>query len=188
MESLNIAQIVSATQAEGPGLRMAIWLQGCPMRCPECCNPEMLPFEGGTATSLDQLTEAIDAAASAGIEGITLLGGEPFAQAGAAGQLAQRVQARGLTVMVFTGFTLQQLRGKLDPNIDRLLDHTDLLVDGPFMREAPDRQRRWIGSTNQQIHFLTHRYHADDPCWKQSNTVEFRWIDGELTVNGFPTG
>ena len=51
----------------------------------------------------------------------------------------------------------------------------------------PDGNRRWIGSTNQQIHFLTNRYQAEDPCWKEPNTVELRWIDGELQVNGFPT-
>ena len=43
---LRVAQIVPFTEAEGPGRRFALWFQGCPLRCPGCCNPEMLPFEG----------------------------------------------------------------------------------------------------------------------------------------------
>ncbi|MFM7150626.1 MAG: 4Fe-4S cluster-binding domain-containing protein, partial [Gemmataceae bacterium] len=49
---LSIAQTVPFTEAEGPGKRFAIWFQGCPFRCPGCCNPEMLPFRGGVPTPL----------------------------------------------------------------------------------------------------------------------------------------
>ncbi|HEY8504811.1 MAG TPA: 4Fe-4S cluster-binding domain-containing protein, partial [Gemmataceae bacterium] len=44
---LSIAQTVACTEAEGPGKRFAVWFQGCPLRCPGCCNPEFLPFKGG---------------------------------------------------------------------------------------------------------------------------------------------
>jgi anaerobic ribonucleoside-triphosphate reductase activating protein len=54
------------------------------------------------------------------------------------------------------------------------------------VRELPDRSRRWIGSTNQRIHFLTSRYQANDPVWQASDTLEIRWYDGELAINGFP--
>ncbi len=50
--TLQVAQIVPVTEAEGPGVRFALWFQGCPLRCPGCCNPEMLPFEGGTALTV----------------------------------------------------------------------------------------------------------------------------------------
>ncbi|MFO0845180.1 MAG: hypothetical protein U0797_22825 [Gemmataceae bacterium] len=58
-------------------------------------------------------------------------------------------------------------------------------MDGPYDRERPDHERRWVGSTNQRIHFLTGRYHFDDQ-WKRSNTLEIRLEGGTLTVNGFP--
>src|SRR4051812_43153830 len=94
---LQIAQIVAATEAEGPGLRLALWFQGCPLRCPGCCNPEMLPFEGGTRMSLAEVVDRIDASIrDHGIEGITLLGGEPLAHATAGAALAREVQWRGL--------------------------------------------------------------------------------------------
>jgi anaerobic ribonucleoside-triphosphate reductase activating protein len=183
-----IAHIADDTQAEGPGRRMAIWFQGCPLRCAECCNPEMLPFEGGQAIALESLGERMTKAkAMHAIEGITLLGGEPFAHAAAAVALARFAQASGLSVMVFSGYTLEDLQVRGDAIIDALLDATDILVDGPYLRELPDRARRWIGSTNQRIHFLSSRYRADDPIWQAPNTLEIRWQDGELAINGFPS-
>src|SRR6516165_8399735 len=79
---LQVAQIVPATEAEGPGLRFALWFQGCPLRCRGCCNPEMLPFEGGSFLPLQDILEQVKQTAQAqSIEGITFLGGEPLAHA-----------------------------------------------------------------------------------------------------------
>lgn len=200
---LQIAQIVPCTEAEGPGQRFAIWLQGCPLRCPGCCNPEFLSFEGGESKSLSEVLAELDSAIEqhnrdgcatawhnrpgcAAIEGITLLGGEPLAHANGAAALAIAAQERGLSVMVFTGYTLEQAREMSDPNVDLLLANTDILVDGPYVRELPDTERRWIGSTNQRVHFLTNRYRADDPCWRGRNTLEIRVRGNEVSVNGFP--
>lgn len=121
-----------------------------------------------------------------GIEGITLLGGEPLAHAEGGAALAGQVRQRGLSVMVFTGYTLEEARRLPDPAVAQLLALTDILVDGPYVREKPETRRRWIGSANQQIHFLTSRYQADDPRWLFPNTLEIRWQELELTVNGFP--
>jgi anaerobic ribonucleoside-triphosphate reductase activating protein len=184
---LQVAQVVPCTEAEGPGRRFALWLQGCPLRCPGCCNPEMLPFDGGTPTALSELLAQVrQAACAGGIEGITLLGGEPLAHAAGAAALARGVRRLGLTVMVFTGHTLAEARALPDPAVADLLAHTDLLVDGPYRRELPETRRRWIGSANQQVHFLTERYRPDDPCWRRPNTLEVRLRGGEVTVNGFP--
>jgi anaerobic ribonucleoside-triphosphate reductase activating protein len=185
--SLQIAQIVPCTEAEGPGRRFALWFQGCPLRCPGCCNPEMLSFEGGTAVSLRDLVGQIEEAAGRdGVEGVTLLGGEPLAHAAGAAALARAVRERGRTVMVFSGYTLEEARRLPDPAVAELLALTDILVDGPYLREQPETRRRWIGSANQRIHFLSDRYRADDPCWLLPNTLEIRLRGPELTVNGFP--
>src|SRR4051794_1467143 len=87
---LPVAQVVPCTEAEGPGRRFALWFQGCPLRCPGCCNPEMLPFTGGRRLALSELLSQIDAVhAEHAIEGITLLGGEPLAHAAGAMLLAR---------------------------------------------------------------------------------------------------
>src|SRR6516164_9862294 len=91
--TLRVAQVVPCTEAEGPGRRFALWFQGCPLRCSGCCNPEMLPFEGGRPMGLGELLRQVqDAATAHGIEGITLLGGEPLAHAPGAAALARAVR------------------------------------------------------------------------------------------------
>jgi anaerobic ribonucleoside-triphosphate reductase activating protein len=194
---VDVAVEVADTEAEGPGRRYAIWVQGCPMRCPGCCNPELLPFAGtrGVAKSptlVAELLERVLAASSRSpLEGISLLGGEPFAQAPALAVLAERVRAAGLGVMVYSGFRLAELEAKIaadEPGVARLLAATDLLVDGRYERERPDHVRRWIGSTNQQLHFLSDRYRASDPVFRSGETIELRLVGGELTINGWPWG
>jgi anaerobic ribonucleoside-triphosphate reductase activating protein len=184
---LQVAQIVPCTEAEGPGRRFALWFQGCPLRCPGCCNPEMLPFNGGQQTTVAAVLEQLDAVlAEAQLEGITLLGGEPLAHAVPAAALARAAWQHGLSVMVFTGHTLAEARAMPDAAVHELLACTDLLVDGPYLRDQPEPRRRWVGSANQQIHFLTKRYRSDDPCWQRPNTLEIRLRGREVTINGFP--
>jgi anaerobic ribonucleoside-triphosphate reductase activating protein len=131
------------------------------------------------------LIEEIAAAqAQSGIEGITLLGGEPFAHVEAAAELAARTRQLGLSVMVFTGFVIEDLGAKAQA---ALLGQTDILVDGPYRRDQPDTERRWIGSTNQRIHFLTDRYRFDEQ-WRKRNTLEIRVVGSEISINGFPAG
>jgi anaerobic ribonucleoside-triphosphate reductase activating protein len=184
---LSVAQVVPCTEAEGPGRRFALWFQGCPLRCPGCCNPEMLPSKGGHSIALAALLDQIQAsAADHGIEGITLLGGEPLAHAAAGAALARAVQNLGLSVMVFSGYMLEEARQLPDSAVAELLALTDILVDGPYDREQPETRRRWIGSANQRVHFLTDRYRADDPRWLLPNTLEIRLRGQELSVNGYP--
>ena len=183
-----VAQVVPATEAEGPGVRYAVWFQGCPLRCPGCCNPEFLPFSGGVATPVGDLVARLNAqlAVTPDLEGVSLLGGEPFAHAAAGAVLAAEARRLGLSVMVYSGYTLEALRAKGDAAVDQLLGLTDLLVDGPYLREQPDAARRWVGSTNQRLHFLTGRYDPADPCWARRNTLEIRVSGNEVIVNGFP--
>jgi anaerobic ribonucleoside-triphosphate reductase activating protein len=147
----------------------------------------MIPFDGGTRTDVDDLlAQILREHAAAPLEGITLLGGEPFAHASGASELARKVRVAGLSVMAFSGWTLGELRGKHEAAIDALLAETDILVDGPFVRELPEASRRWIGSANQQVHFLTDRCRADDPRWTLPNTLEIRYDGETVLINGFP--
>ena len=101
---LRVASIVDETEAEGPGHRFAVWVQGCSLRCAGCCNPEMFDERRGEPMAIESLAARIPAT----VEGITLLGGEPFEQAAGLAELARRAHASGLTVMVFSGFTLEE--------------------------------------------------------------------------------
>jgi anaerobic ribonucleoside-triphosphate reductase activating protein len=186
MQSMQIAQVVPCTEAEGPGRRFAIWFQGCPLRCPGCCNPEFLPFKGGQTKTLDEMSAWIlQARNESGIEGITLLGGEPFAHALSGAALATVSHELNLSVMVFSGYTLEDLHNRPEPEVAELLSLTDILVDGPYEREKPDTERRWVGSINQRIHFLSDCYSFDSQ-WRKRNTLEIRVVGRDITINGFP--
>ena len=167
-------------------------MQGCPLRCPGCCNPEFLAFRDATRRAVDDVIADIDAARARGIEGISLLGGEPTSQAAALADVAEATRAMDLSVMVYSGFTLAELRARHDVDVDRLLAATDLLVDGPYIEARRTTSRRYIGSDNQVLHTLTARYRADDAVFASPNTVELRVVtdaDGRARVelNGWPT-
>lgn len=183
--SIAVAMVVPVTEAEGPGRRYALWVQGCPLRCPGCCNPEMLEFAGGERRSVSSL---IAEARAAEVEGVSILGGEPFAQAEGLALFAEGVREAGLSVMIYSGYTLAELRGRArdEPGVGRLLAACDLLVDGRFEAAQRSVRRRFIGSDNQVLHFLSERYQADDPRLGGGNTVEIRMRGGEITLNGWP--
>lgn len=116
------------------------------------------------------------------IEGVTFLGGEPFEQAEALGEIAEAVQKLGLSVLCFTGGLLEDLRN--EKKNQKLLENTDLLIDGPFDIEKIDYSRPWCGSSNQRYHFLTSRYN-EEIFTKYKNKVEVNISkDGIIFMNG----
>ncbi len=189
MALLNLASWVECTEVEGPGRRFALWTQGCPIQCPGCCNPHMFDFKPATLVESDEVFGWILAARDRyGIEGVTFLGGEPMVQAVGLADVARRCQQSGLSVMTFTGYTLEYLRRHPLPGVEELLRHTDVLVDGPFLQDQPDHERNWVGSKNQRFHFLTDRYGPEiihDPRYRDG--VELRVLsNGKVLVVGSP--
>lgn len=125
----------------------------------------------------------IDQAVLAAVEGITLLGGEPLDQVQASAEVARLARAHGLGVICFTGYTLEDLR--LVPHAAALLDHVDLLVDGPFVAALRDYARTLVGSSNQRFIHLTDRYSNYDATLA-ANRVELRLLrSGEIEASGF---
>ncbi len=175
---LRVAHLLPCTEAEGPGRRTAIWVQGCRIRCPGCCNPELFGVSGGEPWSTGAL---VHAARVAGTEGVTLLGGEPLDQPEAVTDLSRAAREAGLSVLLYSGYA----RDEVCARAPDLLQWVDVLVDGPYDEQQPEgAARRWIGSRNQGLHFLTDRYGPAD--FQGANTVELRLRGGVLTVNGWP--
>lgn len=183
---IGLSRVHYPIHALGPGRRIGIWLQGCSIRCPGCCNPEMFVADrGGRVVSPADL--AAEILAVPGIEGISVLGGEPFEQPGPLAEVCRIVRAAGRSIMIYTGYTLDELKEKNSPDVEALLATADLLVDGRYDQTKPEKSgRRWIGSSNQVLHFFSDRYAKDDPRFATSNTVEFRFVNGQLTINGWP--
>ena len=186
---LNVANRIPYTSVEGPGLRYALWVQGCDIDCPGCCNQELLPFVRRHVMSSSEIAFEIEQARDLyGIEGVTFLGGEPAYQAKGLAEVAAFCQSQRLSVMVFTGFRLEQLRQRNLPGVEQLLNHTDVLVDGPFVAARRDSSRNWVGSENQRFHYLSQRYEASiETSFNDRPAVEVRIeLNERLEINGFP--
>ncbi|MBB1440114.1 radical SAM protein [Shewanella sp. SG41-4] len=188
MTWLNLGAIVDATEAEGPGVRTAIWVQGCLKRCPSCCNPDFLKIKPANVVEVEQLKKRIESNKNNfDIEGITLLGGEPVLQAQGLSELARFAHSIDLSVMLFTGYKLKELDNSRFVAVDRLLRHVDVVVDGEFELHIVEPNRNWVGSTNQKFHYLTNRYDCSIESMAEVITNEWRIsTKGQVSVNGLP--
>jgi anaerobic ribonucleoside-triphosphate reductase activating protein len=154
---LTIASTHATCDVLGPGRRFVVWVQGCGIGCRSCVSPQWIPFSGGVAVTVAELADRIVTEAA---DGVTFSGGEPFAQADALADLVALVRAeRDISVMSYSGYTIEHLRRHGTPGQHRLLDALDILIDGPYL-EHRQAALRWRGSANQRLHLLTAR-HAD---------------------------
>jgi anaerobic ribonucleoside-triphosphate reductase activating protein len=135
---------------DGPGIRFAIFTQGCLHHCPGCHNPEGQPYEGGVATTAEELMEKVRA--NPLLSGVTLTGGEPFDQPQVLIDFATQVKALGKTVWAYSGYSFEELNaGEIGEAARELLQLCDVLVDGPFIETQMSLDLRWRGSENQRI-------------------------------------
>jgi len=159
---INAAAFLKDTNVVGPGLRDALWVQGCTIRCPGCANQAFLPHRPRRALEVNRLL-AHFARRRGQIDGLSVLGGEPTEQAPAVAALLEGVQSLGFSTVVFTGRTLEELEESGDAALLRLLAATDLLIDGPFRQAERDSTLHWRGSRNQRLHYLTPRLRGLHP-------------------------
>jgi anaerobic ribonucleoside-triphosphate reductase activating protein len=146
---LHLAGLERHSVVDGPGIRMAVFAQGCPHRCPGCHNPEThLPI-GGEYRTVDELIGYYEE--SNLLRGITLSGGEPFGQAKAFSCLAKAIRERGGDIITYTGYYYENLQRMNDPDINALISYTDLLIDGPFIKELKTLTLAFRGSSNQRL-------------------------------------
>jgi len=185
-DKLNVAAICPGTRAMGPGLRSALWVQGCPFSCPGCIAPEWRTYEERQLMTPEQAVQRL--LSVQGVTGITFSGGEPMLQAAGLAQTARlaRQQVPQLTVICFTGYTLQQLvRMKRLPGITALMDELDVLIDGQYdWRHHTDIGLR--GSSNQSIYYLGERL-KNTGLEELGRRAEIRVLDGEMMLVGVPT-
>ena len=148
---LRIAGIVKESIVDGPGIRFVVFAQGCNHKCKGCHNPGTHPFDGGKTVTINSIIE--QARKNPLLDGITLSGGEPFEQAEAFSTLAREAKKLGLNVMTYTGYTYEHLSKHSSDRKDwgKLLEETDILVDGKFELGKKNALLRFRGSTNQRI-------------------------------------
>ena len=155
---MNYAAIKSCDIANGPGVRVTLFVSGCTHHCKGCFQPETWDFGYGEPFTEATEQQILDLLAPSYIHGLTLLGGEPFEPANRAGLLPLlrrvREQYPEKTIWAFSGYTYDALlAGNPGPaeTIREMLDLLDVLVDGPFVEAKKDLGLRFRGSSNQRL-------------------------------------
>ena len=146
---LRIAGVVGDSIRDGPGLRLTVFTQGCPHRCPGCHNPQTHDFAGGYDAEVEELFEQYREDPL--LRGVTLSGGEPFCQPEPLAELARLVHGAGGDVFCYTGYTYEQLLGLDDPAVAALLREVGVLIDGPYLEAQRDLTLLFRGSANQRL-------------------------------------
>ena len=135
--------------ANGPGVRVSLFVSGCRNHCPGCFQPETWDFDYGEPFTRETEDEIIEALRPSWIQGLSILGGEPTEEENAAVLIPFLKRVRAVLpdkdIWLYSGYTYEALRDK------EILTLVDVLVDGPFLLELKDAGLAFRGSRNQRI-------------------------------------
>lgn len=135
--------------ADGPGVRVSVFLQGCTFHCKDCFNPETWDFDGGLEFNDEVINEILQLCEKDEIAGLSILGGEPMHPKNIKGtiELAKRFKEKfpDKTLWSWSGFLFDQISDK------KIFEYLDVLVDGQFDAEKRDPRLKWRGSSNQRV-------------------------------------
>jgi len=153
---MNYADIKKVDVANGPGVRVSLFVSGCTHHCKECFNPETWDFGFGSPFGESEMEKILSLLDKEHIRGLSLLGGEPFEPENQESvlELVKRVRERlpEKTIWCYSGYLFEELsNGKVGQHSRELLEKLDVLVDGPFVLEKKDLGLRFRGSSNQRI-------------------------------------
>ena len=156
---MNYLKIIQYTTVDGPGFRLSVYVSGCENHCDGCFNPETWDYNAGKKLDEETLNYIIKQVKEDDfIDGISLLGGDPFAPKNRKDllEILKKIHDAGIDdVWVWTGHVLEELRE--DPCAKECLKYIYALVDGPFIKELKDPDLKYVGSSNQRVIFLDHQ-------------------------------
>lgn len=153
---MNYATIKNCDIANGPGVRVSLFVSGCTHRCPGCFNEVAWDFDYGAPFTSEVMESILDMLRPSYIRGLTLLGGEPFEpqNQGAVVELLRRIKKEmpEKSIWAFSGYLFDRdiLSGRLG-DCSEYLSYLDVLVDGPFVEAKKNLSLRFRGSENQRL-------------------------------------
>ena len=157
---MHYCKIKTEDIANGPGVRVSLYVSGCPHKCKGCFNPETWSYDAGKPFTEKEIQKIVASLEPGYISGLSLLGGEPLAEQNRkeVALLVRKVKELfpNKTIWCWTGFLYKDLLAEKakDKNLSYLLDTLNVLVDGPFIESQKDLSLRYCGSKNQKVYFL----------------------------------
>jgi len=149
--TLRVARLYHGSVVDGPGRRSVVQFQGCPIRCRGCYVPETHDPSGGILLSIGEVVKALLNPVGEPRDGITVLGGEPFFQPSGLADLLKKLKGQGLHTVVYSGYMLEVLASRPEPEVWEALHLIDLFIDGPFVAALAEGAGEWRGSHNQRL-------------------------------------
>ena len=148
---IRIAGIVNDSIVDGPGIRMTVFVQGCPHNCEGCHNPQTHDFVGGEDMTIADILSKIKT--NPLLDGVTFSGGEPFVYAKQLADLARKIKQNNLNIVTYSGYTFERLISESteENGFSELLSETDILIDGPYLEAERSLMLLFRGSKNQRI-------------------------------------
>ena len=153
---MRIAGLNTNDFANGEGVCVSLFVQGCPHHCGGCFNPQTWDFSGGKEEPFDLKGQIVKAISANGIlRNFSVLGGEPLCQENV--EEVSKIIASikntypEIKIFVWTGYTLEQLKQQNNPYINDILSHIYMLIDGPYIEEQRDITLKLRGSKNQRL-------------------------------------
>jgi len=144
---IRYAHIIQESVVDGPGIRMTVFLQGCPRHCEGCHNEHLVPVEGGKQSAAQDFASLIIGRLSPLHRGVTFSGGDPIMQAEALAEVAAMIKAKrpANDIWVYTGYLYEEIENL------RVMQFIDVLIDGPFITAQKNLNLAFRGSSNQRI-------------------------------------
>lgn len=149
--TVRIARVYHGSVVDGPGRRSVAQFQGCPIRCDLCHVTETHSLSGGMSVPVRSVAHELLSAAGEPRDGVTISGGEPFAQLDALLEVLTSLKAGDVHTTVYSGYTIEALAARSRPEVRGALDLIDLLIDGPYVHALAKGAGEWRGSRNQRL-------------------------------------
>lgn len=152
---ISLARMYYPVKSLGPGNRVGIWMNGCGRCCTGCISPELRLYDTSKEVTVNELVQMIRSIENL-IEGFTISGGEPFFKPEALNILVQSLVNISDDILIYTGYTIEELRSQNNEAINSVLNTCAALIDGPYIKELNDSMGL-RGSSNQRC--LIFKYH-----------------------------
>lgn len=166
---MRYGQIRRFDVANGPGIRVSVFVTGCTHHCPECFNGEYQDFQAGELWTEKETQQVLDYLSHPQVQGLTLLGGEPLQNVEGLLEVVKAVRERfgnEKDLWIYSGYTLEQILK--NEKMKELVSYCDVLVDGLFVNALKDLKLRFRGSSNQRILNVKDSLAQGEPVWEEA--------------------
>ncbi|UTR12090.1 radical SAM protein [Evansella sp. LMS18] len=183
---MQIERIYYPLKTLGYGNRVGIWTVGCPHRCFRCCNEELQPADDTKEVPLEKIYTLISNIKES-VDGVTLSGGDPFFQAEELNNLVNWLKEKGIDdILIYSGFTLEELRKMNNVYINDVLSKIAVLIDGKYVEELND-DLPMRGSSNQRIHIFKDEFKKKyEDLLKGDRTIQPLIVENNIITLGIP--